>query len=184
MVDHVFISSSPWWESMEQIWTNNMGTRSHDCVGHATWSKPSKILLDLEENTRNQKGVSVPVATRSKGYQLGMRTPRRSQRDLVLFFGWFFFSENRFGLGVFLGNQLCELWNFFIYISREISVYIVLCQVYGTSPWSNTPALCFQNLANWKLPKLLQRRSDTHTQQKDPLARTGIALCWHKLIHF
>lgn len=64
------------------------------------WAKLAKSCLTWKKRLGiREKGVSIPVSTRSKGYQLGMSsTPRRSQRDLMLFVVlWgFFSSENRF----------------------------------------------------------------------------------------
>lgn len=189
LVDHVFISSSPWWEIMEQIWTNDIGTRSCDCVDHATLSKPSKILFDLEANTRNQ-GERYFNTSGHKIRRLTVRKELNSTQDSEILGGfcWLFFFSLKTDLGWFLGDGETNCVNSenFSFLFQEKFLFILsyakfmvhllyqywtICQPYVFRTWliENFPSSCARV---------------THTEQKNPLARTGIALCWHKLIHF
>lgn len=138
-------------------------------------------LVWLGANTRNQRERYQWPKIRRLSVRNELNSTQGSE-TLGAFCWLLFLSDNRFGLFVLGGNQLHELWKIFTYISREISVYSVLCQVYGNFPGTIRQSYIFRTWLIENFPR--SYTGVTHTQQKDPLARTGIALCWHKLIHF
>ena len=114
------------------------------------WAKLAKPCLTWKKRLGiGEKSIWIPVSTRSKGYQLGMSsTPPRSQKDLVLFVGlffFFFFSEN----SIFWETTSLDHDNFSFTFQEKFLLILPYAKFLTHLPGAIYPMpICFQNFAD------------------------------------
>lgn len=116
-----------------KVWQAMWEPEATTALAMLHWAKLAKSCLTWKKRLGiREEGVSIPVSTRSKGYQLGMSsTPHRSQRDLMLFVVlWGFFPVKT----VFSGKPpvwimtICHL-----YFKRNFCLYCLMLSLWYIS---------------------------------------------------